>query len=59
MPQPEPITLTPLGPGYRSVACPWSGCPWHTHSRTVDRTPVEVWEDLRAHYTKHYEEEHQ
>lgn len=43
---PEPIRLTPTGPGYRSFGCPEKGCRWHTHYTD----PAEGDAKYRAHY---------
>jgi hypothetical protein len=43
---PEPLHLTPTGPGYRSIACPEPGCRWHTHFTD----PAEGDAKYRAHY---------
>lgn len=44
---PEPLNLTPFHPGhYRSIACPVTGCRWHTHFTD----PAEGDAKYRAHY---------
>jgi hypothetical protein len=47
---PDPIRLTPTGPGYRSFGCPESGCHWHTHY--TDSAEGD------ARYRSHYEAVH-
>jgi hypothetical protein len=48
---PEPIRLTPMSPGYRAIACPESGCRWHTHGQTR--------EAILPRYEEHHRKEHQ